>query len=149
MREGGVQKPNGLGMQHSPPTPKVPVGYGGDVPDRFVQEVMRHEETKRELQAANDLITEYRKTAEELWRSLWTMGQWYRETGAVDENMVEIALLPLIDHDELADAHVAGQPLTLSCPECASGKHPNCTHEVLDDRDEMVACACEKAGHPA
>jgi len=28
------------------------------------------------------------------------------------------------------------------CPECAAGKHANCTGWALDDRDVEVACPC-------
>lgn len=29
------------------------------------------------------------------------------------------------------------------CPECAQGKHDNCTGKTLDpDTDEMVTCGC-------
>lgn len=29
------------------------------------------------------------------------------------------------------------------CPECAQGKHDNCTHEALDPvTDEFVLCGC-------
>jgi hypothetical protein len=29
------------------------------------------------------------------------------------------------------------------CPECAQGKHVNCTKETLDLQDRWVPCACE------
>lgn len=36
---------------------------------------------------------------------------------------------------------------TEDCPECRSGKHPNCTGWALDDADEMVECPCAEGGH--
>ena len=33
------------------------------------------------------------------------------------------------------------------CPECAQGKHLNCTEQMLDEDDEWVPCPCFEAGH--
>jgi hypothetical protein len=34
------------------------------------------------------------------------------------------------------------------CPECAQGKHVNCTHEVLaTDGDYWVTCGCRNRNH--
>lgn len=45
------------------------------------------------------------------------------------------------------DCHTAvGRPL---CPECVSGKHPNCVGQALDDHDVLVPCACPDATHQA
>lgn len=35
------------------------------------------------------------------------------------------------------------------CPECAGGKHPNCTGQVPagDDYDDLIPCPCAEAGH--
>lgn len=35
----------------------------------------------------------------------------------------------------------------MPCPECAQGKHGNCTFETLDEHDQMVQCPCMIAGH--
>lgn len=35
------------------------------------------------------------------------------------------------------------------CPECANGKHPNCTHWAYDSADKYVACECEERAHEA
>lgn len=36
---------------------------------------------------------------------------------------------------------------TRPCPECAAGKHVNCTFSVLNDDDEVEPCPCHQAGH--
>ncbi len=47
-------------------------------------------------------------------------------------------------------------PTKVICPECAQGKHHNCTHDVPIDLiapdgewagEDWVVCACEEAGH--
>lgn len=36
------------------------------------------------------------------------------------------------------------------CPECAAGKHGNCTHDVpVGDTDELGPCPCEERDHKA
>jgi len=35
------------------------------------------------------------------------------------------------------------------CPECAQGKHQNCTFAVLVTNDEFRQCPCMIAGHKA
>jgi hypothetical protein len=33
------------------------------------------------------------------------------------------------------------------CPECAQGKHVNCTRQVLTEVEEIEPCPCMEAGH--
>ena len=48
-----------------------------------------------------------------------------------------------------ADGSIFADNLPVRCPECASGKHFNCTGQaMLPDTDDMVVCSCKTAGHP-
>lgn len=41
----------------------------------------------------------------------------------------------------------APRPATPACPECQSGKHPNCVGFAFDAGDEEVDCPCAGRGH--
>lgn len=98
--------------------------------------------TITDLEAERDEALE---DAQRLWQALHSTVALLRETLTdVDADVyppeVERAGLVMLELEK-------HRPVEVVCPECVSGKHPNCTHEVMLEDDRMVPCICETQQH--
>lgn len=157
---GGVQRGverGGLGMTYGP-TPTTP-GKAADLLAEVretaaaVQEaITQMQVATMRVQALEVEVVEHAQAASDLWHALYDVMRLVRSSKGLEaEEMTgeEVAAALAAVGDVLL-RHEAQyrRPEPVVCPECAAGKHPNCTKVVpVGDTDEMTPCGCSDDEH--
>jgi len=66
----------------------------------------------------------------------------------IEQTLGLLLTLEAYDPDRRTPEQEMAEVVDTACPECAQGKHPNCTVQIMLPDDTESVCACHVAGHP-